>query len=1077
MAFSIEGETKKVMLNLLRKIDNGYTPTESEVQSLEKINVIDFSDLQLESLPASISRLSQLTSLRAANNALTTLPESIGKLSRLVSIDLSDNKLTSLPDSICNLAGLKSLIISDNWLVSLPSNIGNLSHLVALNLAGNQIADLPRNMENLSELSWLDISCNNLHTFPEVISRIKNLTNLNLSDNNLENLPQEIEHLKFLRRLLMQNNSLTSLPQALCTLTSLIELNVSNNRLYNFPEDMGGLYRLKQLCVANNSLEKLPDVIRNLTELEELDISSNPMKVLPNWVGYMPRLRKLSLAKLQLIQLPQTLLKLRIPFLADDSFYYVQNNLDYININGTQLSIQPISLFDQSRDHSASFRESRKLIENYFHTTQVPVREAKVIFLGDGFAGKTYTIQRLLNNCRKDQYPTTETHGILIEDLYAKKDGETYTIRIWDFGGQDIMHEMHRCFLTDRTCYVVMVDTRTNGQTGRARYWLRTIQTLAPKAPVFLLINEFSGGKNRDLDYTGLKRDFANIAGIEYCSSKDASDEDFRSKVESNIIKHALNLDSCKMKLPKSWENVHQDLLSFKENVGSEQKKMYYIDREAFHGLCDKYSIPSDSGLRAWLLTWFNDLGVCFSYHMGENGRERTKDYKILDPMWLTSAVYKIIWEKGPTPDGLIPLSEIYRILRIPGSEALKRDGIPCLEEVFYNEEECEYILEIMRMFRMSYPADGKTEFIPNLCNPNSNLDPTPLKWEHHIAYKFRYSFLPENVLHRLMIYCYTNLRPGMRWRKGFWLECVPCGLSAVIRVTEQNSIENELQIDVYAQTKEYEAWTWLQPLCQEIIEINKELSLKADSYILAENNQERKWFALDDVLYWTDCGDQFLTGKRTKFNISDILTLYYGNRFSKVKAKVDRNYSDINSSDTLDSHAHLLTYASAKLSPFDMKIPLQSQYPELIKQYKEIEERKIKAMQENTWALDNLLMALNSNTMSVSNNSAALIKNTVALRQIEIILGAIRDGEINLSQDVMESFFVELKKSTDSTLRDVMKELEQCAPKEKSSKFRDILGDAANITTIAAAIAQAGMALAPFLQCCFQQATFPMIL
>lgn len=152
-------------------------------------------------------------------------------------------------------------------------------------------------------------------------------------------------------------------------------------------------------------------------------------------------------------------------------------------------------------DQSPYFQESRKLIENYFETPKESIREAKVIFLGDGKVGKTYTIQRLLHHCHKGDYPTKETHGILIEDLYTEKNGESYKIRIWDFGGQNIMHEIHRRFLTDRTCYVVMVDTQADKQTGRARYWLRTVQNIAPETPVLLLVNEISGGRNLDLDY------------------------------------------------------------------------------------------------------------------------------------------------------------------------------------------------------------------------------------------------------------------------------------------------------------------------------------------------------------------------------------------------------------------------------------------------------------------------------------------------------------------------------------------------------------------------------------------------
>ena len=50
-----------------------------------------------------------------------------------------------------------------------------------------------------------------------------------------------------------------------------------------------------------------------------------------------------------------------------------------------------------------------------------------------------------------------------------------------------------------------------------------------------------------------------------------------------------------------------------------------------------------------------------------------------------------------------------------------------------------------------------------------------------------------------------SNTAPQNCWRKGFWLECEPQGLSAVIRAEGPDSEENELQIDVYAQSEEFE--------------------------------------------------------------------------------------------------------------------------------------------------------------------------------------------------------------------------------------------------------------------------------
>jgi GTPase SAR1 family protein len=303
-----------------------------------------------------------------------------------------------------------------------------------------------------------------------------------------------------------------------------------------------------------------------------------------------------------------------------------------------------------------------------------------VILLGDAAAGKTYTVQRLLNGCQKGDYHTETTHGILIEELHPRRGGEDYTVRIWDFGGQDIMNEMHRCFLTERTCYVILVDTRNNGQTQRARHWLRTIQSVAPEAPVVLLVNEMTGGVNLDLDGTTLQEEYPNLKEIHHCSARTAEEEEFRREVEAPILRQALEMDSCKMTLPESWEQVRQELLALRE-------KKYYIDRADFHTLCDTHGVPKDDQLRVWLLNWFNDMGVCFSYHF-EEGRERQEDYKILEPAWLTSAIYRLIWEKKPSDDGIITRTEIDLILRKKGSPEKREEGVPCLDGVSYDKEE-----------------------------------------------------------------------------------------------------------------------------------------------------------------------------------------------------------------------------------------------------------------------------------------------------------------------------------------------------------------------------------------------------
>lgn len=612
------------------------------------------------------------------------------------------------------------------------------------------------------------------------------------------------------------------------------------------------------------------------------------------------------------------------------------------------------------------------------------------------------------------------------------------------------MHEMHRCFLTDRTCYVVMVDTRTDKQTGRARYWLRTVQSIAPGAPVLLLVNEISGGKNRDLDYTGLMQEFPNLAGVEFCSAMDADDGEFRRKVAQTIFRQALDLDSCKMELPRSWEMVRQNLLSLHDGADPGRDEVYYINRKTFHDLCDQYDVPADDGLRAWLLTWFNDLGVCFSYHRGEDGQEQSEDYKILDPMWLTSAVYKIIWEKERTDDGLIPLSEIYRILEKPGSDAMKKDGIPCLENVSYNQKECGYVLDIMRMFRISYPADEHTEFMPTLCKPDSKLDPVPRSWVQHAAYRFRYTFLPENVLHRLMIYCFANLRPGRRWRKGFWLECEAQGLSAVIRDSEAN----ELWVEVYAQKQEFEAWIWLQPLCRQIAEINNTLSLKAEVSVLAANDHEEKWFSLDSVWYWRRQGAQSLQGDRSLFPIQPLMNLIYGKYYPGVEKSLMTEREGHQPPLPMEMLPENVTARLTDLTGLDLSRPFEDQPI----------ERLIAGVERNNSLREKELEILQRSAVAIRENTLALQENSLTIQQSNELLEAVRDGRVTLPQEVITALAEAFRQNDSAALQDAGEKMKRHPIKDGMRVLRELLGDAANLATVAPVVVQLGKTWGPVL-------------
>ena len=65
----------------------------------------------------------------------------------------------------------------------------------------------------------------------------------------------------------------------------------------------------------------------------------------------------------------------------------------------------------------------------------VPLNEIKVVFLGDGDAGKSHTIARLMNDGGDPiDYVGQSTPGIVIKHKDYKRDDRNLRVHYWDFG-------------------------------------------------------------------------------------------------------------------------------------------------------------------------------------------------------------------------------------------------------------------------------------------------------------------------------------------------------------------------------------------------------------------------------------------------------------------------------------------------------------------------------------------------------------------------------------------------------------------------------------------------------------------
>lgn len=635
--------------------------------------------------------------------------------------------------------------------------------------------------------------------------------------------------------------------------------------------------------------------LRPLSRLEDLD-ALMLFNTQVSDLGPLSSLKKLkSLAiigtKLDDISPLKELDNLYFLFCSGSSFREIPRELyERCRIEGldtTTLSTQPVSIFREGNE---------EVIRAYYDAPKKAVRESKVIFLGDGGAGKTHTIKRILNQGDDGGIGTDATLGISINQYSVKGESGTFSINFWDFGGQENMHAMHRCFLTERTLYLVVINNRWDLD-QQARYWLDNIHSFAPDSPVILAVNLWEGIHKFGLDTNRLHRDYPNLVEVQRYSAKGVDDGNFTA-LTNLIVEQAEKLDSNAMELPENWAAILEQLreLARKEPVPGEKYKGY-IDKKKYLEICTDHNLGGDKNqaIRSWLLEWFNDLGICFSYHRDKQTKEELGTYKVLNPKWLTSAIYILLNHADLDVDnGCVTHSEIRKTLKYPLEDGELNRKDQCdyiLPNVTYSPQECEYILQVMRKFGLSYQIVGKKkEFIPALCDSQMPNDLHPTGWGTPISYEFRYSFLPDSVIQRMMIRLYGSKTFTKLWRKGFRFDEPDHGLITVVDAGGPNDI---LRIDVYS-NKENKGRDVMMGLITNIASVNAELNLKPDQYIIVHGNRGEISAPADMILQAKE--QKFMTlplyskeNGLVEKNVDEILGYTYGETIIEAAQQITK--------------------------------------------------------------------------------------------------------------------------------------------------------------------------------------------
>jgi len=539
----------------------------------------------------------------------------------------------------------------------------------------------------------LNLSSRGLAKLPSEIGNVKNLTVLRVDGNVLSSLPSGIGRLKNMEVLNLGFNQLSSLVSMIGQLTNLRELYLYDNDLTVLPNEIGELKNLRELSLRNNQLISLPSEIGQLKKLEKLDLCNNQVRSLPPEIGKLTYLKELDLTDNPLESPP--------PEVASRGIRAIQEYLRQLEEEGK----------DQ-------------------------LYEAKLLIVGEAGAGKTTLARKLKDRNYKLREDEKSTGGIdVIEWHFPTKEGQDFRVNIWDFGGQEIYHATHRFFLTKRSLYVLVADTRK--EDTDFYYWLNVVELLSDNSPVLIIKNEKQERK-REINENGLRGQFRNIK--EFLATNLATNRGLAA-IEAEIKHHMSTLPHVGAELPKTWVKVRQALENDQRNYIGVDEYLEICMRNGFQRQKDKLQLSS----------YLHDIGVCLHFQNDELLRKTV----ILKPEWGTSAVYKLLDDP-----------------RVVKNKGRFRDGDleGIWHEACYTNMHAE-LLRLMINFKLCYKIPDSNEYIvPELLGRNQPA----YEWNGNanLVVCYKYEFMPKGILTQFIVVMHPYIaKQELVWREGVILE------------------------------------------------------------------------------------------------------------------------------------------------------------------------------------------------------------------------------------------------------------------------------------------------------------------
>ena len=308
---------------------------------------------------------------------------------------------------------------------------------------------------------------------------------------------------------------------------------------------------------------------------------------------------------------------------------------------------------------------------------------------------------------------------------------------------------------------------------------------------------------------------------------------------------------------PGSWIKVKQEL---------ENMETHYILGTQYRAICDRCEVRD---VQTELLHWFNDLGVSFCFCDAED--YALKRHVILRPDWITNGLYIILFNHCPgAHNGRLPHKSIYELLERAAEDKTIKCTTPGAR--YDQPGDIEYVLGVMRKFQLSLDTGDRHEFIPMLCQQISTVDIHDYEKDTKtLEFRMDFEYLPDNLLHRLMVERHSELDMDNVWRKGAKFQLTELGLSAVVVIDG-----NALRFFIQSKNPMHRSNIYLAILKANVDRIVKKMGLKEPkNWLIYKVGTDRAIFNYERILKLHAKGrkEDYCEALDRDFLIEDILT------------------------------------------------------------------------------------------------------------------------------------------------------------------------------------------------------------